>query len=460
MSASPRSSARSSTGCCCAPTSTAPRTRSSGSPAASARCRGARSPGSGSVVAVGLPLLTVVTRQLGVLGLGDDLAAGLGVRAHRLRILITALVVLLTASATAVCGPIAFVGFLSGPIARRLTRGRTSVPAAALVGAAMVLAADYVSAYAVPGTAYPVGVVTGLAGAPVLVWLLVAGRRTIQRVKHVVTLSATLTAESATLTPAEALTLAYDKRVVVEGLDLVVPPGQVTAVVGPNGCGKSTLLRGLSRLLPPSGGVSSSTARSSASCPPRRSPSGSACSRSSRSCPRASPSPSWSSAAATRTTASSSSGPARTSRSSPRALEMTELVHLAGVPVDSLSGGQRQRAWIAMALAQRTPVLLLDEPTSFLDIAHQIDVLELVRDLNASEGTTVVMVLHDLAMAARYADHLVAMCDGAIVAEGTPAQIVTPEVIESVFGIAASVVADPTTGDPVVIPHRRKREKS
>ena len=131
------------------------------------------------VVVVGLPLLTVVTRQLGVLSLGDDLAAGLGVRADRLRILITALVVLLTASATAVCGPIAFVGFLSGPIARRLTRGRTSIPAAALVGAAMVLAADYVSAYAVPGTAFPVGVVTGLAGAPVLVWLLVVGRRSI-----------------------------------------------------------------------------------------------------------------------------------------------------------------------------------------------------------------------------------------------------------------------------------------
>ena len=133
------------------------------------------------VVAGGLPLRIGVTRQIGVLGLGDDLAAGLGVRAGRLRLLVTALVVLLTASATAVCGPIAFVAFLSGPIARRLTRGRTSVPAAALVGAAMVLAADHLSAYAVPGTAFPVGVVTGLAGAPVLVWLLVAGRRSISQ---------------------------------------------------------------------------------------------------------------------------------------------------------------------------------------------------------------------------------------------------------------------------------------
>ncbi|KGN31707.1 enterobactin ABC transporter permease [Knoellia sinensis KCTC 19936] len=134
----------------------------------------------GTVVAVALPLLVVVTRQLGILALGDDLAAGLGLRATRLRGLITALVVALTASATAVCGPIAFVGFLSGPIAHRLAAGRTSIPAAALVGAALVLAADYVSAYAVPGTAYPVGVITGLAGAPVLVWLLIAGRRSIQ----------------------------------------------------------------------------------------------------------------------------------------------------------------------------------------------------------------------------------------------------------------------------------------
>ncbi|PRY55654.1 iron complex transport system permease protein [Knoellia remsis] len=134
----------------------------------------------GAVVAVGVPLLTLVTGRLGVLALGDDLASGLGERAHRLRALVTTLVVLLTASATAVCGPIAFVGFLSGPIARRLAGGRTSIPAAALVGAAMVLAADYVSAYAVPGTAYPVGVVTGLAGAPVLIWLLVAQRRSTQ----------------------------------------------------------------------------------------------------------------------------------------------------------------------------------------------------------------------------------------------------------------------------------------
>ena len=138
------------------------------------------------------------------------------------------------------------------------------------------------------------------------------------------------------------------------------------------------------------------------------------------------------------------------------ALARTDLVHLASVPVDSLSGGQRQRVWLAMVLAQATPVLLLDEPTSFLDIAHQLDVLDLVRSLRDDSGTTVVMVLHDLAMAARYADHLVAMRDGRIVAEGSPAEVVTPEVIAEVFGVTASVLIDPESGTPVVIPRRRQ----
>jgi iron complex transport system ATP-binding protein len=137
------------------------------------------------------------------------------------------------------------------------------------------------------------------------------------------------------------------------------------------------------------------------------------------------------------------------------ALERTDLVHLAAVPVDSLSGGQRQRVWLAMVLAQATPVLLLDEPTSFLDIAHQLDVLDLVRRLCDESGTTVVMVLHDLAMAARYADHLVAMRDGRVVAEGPPATVVTPEVIDEVFGVTATVLVDPASGAPVVIPRRR-----
>ena len=269
-----------------------------------------------------------------------------------------------------------------------------------------------------------------------------------------------MTATVTSTLAAESLSLAYDKRVVVDGLDLEVPTGRVTAIVGPNGCGKSTLLRGLSRLLSPRDGrvlldgdaigelSTKEVARRLGLLPQQPIvPEGitvvELVERGRH--PHHGLFKQWSREDESVVAA---------------ALEMTELVELAGVPVDSLSGGQRQRAWIAMALAQRTPVLLLDEPTSFLDIAHQIDVLELVRDLNARERTTVVMVLHDLALAARYADHLVAMCDGEIVAEGAPAEIVTPDIIEAVFGIAASVLADPTTGDPVVIPHRRKRENA
>ena len=264
-----------------------------------------------------------------------------------------------------------------------------------------------------------------------------------------------MSAPMTTTLTAESLSLAYDKRVVVDGLDLDVPTGRVTAIVGPNGCGKSTLLRGLSRLLPPRAGQvlldgevigelsTKEVARRLGLLPQQPIvPEGitvvELVERGRH--PHHGLFKQWSREDESVVAA---------------ALEMTELVELAGVPVDSLSGGQRQRAWIAMALAQRTPVLLLDEPTSFLDIAHQIDVLELVRDLNAREGTTVVMVLHDLAMAARYADHLVAMRDGRIVAEGPPAEVVTPEVIDQVFGVAATVLVDPVSGAPVVIPRRR-----
>ena len=269
-----------------------------------------------------------------------------------------------------------------------------------------------------------------------------------------------MSAPMSSVLTAESLSLAYDKRVVVDGLDLVVPTGRVTAVVGPNGCGKSTLLRGLSRLLPPTQGRVLLDGQVIGELPTKE------VARRLGLLPQQPIVPEGITVAELvergrhphhglfRQWSRDDEGVVAA------ALEMTELVHLARVPVDSLSGGQSQRAWIAMALAQRTPVLLLDEPTSFLDIAHQIDVLELVRDLNAREGTTVVMVMHDLAMAARYADHLVAMSGGEIVAEGAPSEIVTPSVIESVFGIAASVVADPTTGDPVVIPHRRKRDLS
>jgi iron complex transport system ATP-binding protein len=137
------------------------------------------------------------------------------------------------------------------------------------------------------------------------------------------------------------------------------------------------------------------------------------------------------------------------------ALEATSLLDLADRPVDELSGGQRQRAWIAMAVAQGTPVLLLDEPTTYLDLAHQIDVLDLVVDLNRAEGRTVVMVLHDLPQACRYADHVIAMKAGRVVAGGEPASVITETLVEEVFDVRCQVTPDPVSGTPMVIPISR-----
>lgn len=137
------------------------------------------------------------------------------------------------------------------------------------------------------------------------------------------------------------------------------------------------------------------------------------------------------------------------------ALTATGLVELADRPVDALSGGQRQRVWIAMVVAQGTPLLLLDEPTTFLDLAHQLDVLELVQRLNREQGRTVVMVLHDLAQACRFADHLVALRDGVIVASGAPSRVVDRQMVREVFGVECHILSDPASGGPVVVPYAR-----
>jgi len=254
---------------------------------------------------------------------------------------------------------------------------------------------------------------------------------------------------------ADAVRLGYDGRVVVDGVTLAVPTARTTVVVGPNGCGKSTLLRGLGRLLRPRGGSVLLDGDEIGSLPTRE------VARRIGLLPQQPVVPEGVTVLElVERGRHPHSGLFRTwSRDDEEAvaaaLERTELVDLAAVPVDSLSGGQRQRVWLAMALAQATPLLLLDEPTSFLDIAHQLDVLDLVRSLCDDAGTTVVMVLHDLAMAARYADHLVAMRDGRVVTEGSPAHVVTPAVIRDVFGVDATVLVDPDSGAPVIIPRRR-----
>ncbi|MFE3110053.1 ABC transporter ATP-binding protein [Kitasatospora indigofera] len=260
-----------------------------------------------------------------------------------------------------------------------------------------------------------------------------------------------------TTTPAHRLeargvTLAYEARTVVEELDLTVPDGRVTVIVGPNACGKSTLLRALGRLLKPAGGAVLLDGAELARIPTRQ------IARRIGLLPQSPVAPEGISVA---DLVSRGRQPhqswwqqwsAEDEEAVTEALLRTSTTELADRSVDELSGGQRQRAWIAMALAQGTDILLLDEPTTFLDIAHQVEVLDLVRRLNVEKGRTVVAVLHDLNQAARYADHLVAMRGGRIVAQGPPAEIVTAGLVREVFGLDSVVVPDPVTGTPLVVP--------
>ena len=251
---------------------------------------------------------------------------------------------------------------------------------------------------------------------------------------------------------AEGLSLGFDGRTVVHSLDLDFERGTVTTVIGPNGCGKSTLLRGLGRLLRPVSGRVTLDGGEIAAMTPRDV----AC--------RLSILPQTPQAPAGLTVGelvARGRHPRQRwyqqftggdERAVSDALAATDISDLAGVPLEDLSGGQRQRAWISMTLAQETELLLLDEPTTYLDLAHQVEVLELVQRLNRDLGRTVVMVLHDISLAARYSDRIVAMRDGRIVASGTPAEVITPRLLWDVFGLKAQVIAEPTDGRPHVVP--------
>jgi iron complex transport system ATP-binding protein len=250
----------------------------------------------------------------------------------------------------------------------------------------------------------------------------------------------------------EDLTLGYGDRTVIRSLDLVVPPGRVTAIVGANACGKSTLLRSMSRLLAPRDGRVVLDGRDVHRIPAKE------LARTLGLLPQSPIAPEG-------ITVSDLVGRGRhphqglLSRWSreddlavAEALEATDTAALADRAVDELSGGQRQRVWIAMALAQRTDLLLLDEPTTFLDVSHQVEVLDLLTDLNRSRGTTVVMVLHDLNLAARYADQLIALADGRLHAAGPPSEVLTEECVRAVFGLESRVIVDPTSGRPLMLP--------
>ncbi len=251
---------------------------------------------------------------------------------------------------------------------------------------------------------------------------------------------------------AQRLSTGYGDRSIIEQLDLDVPPGEFTAIIGPNGCGKSTLLRSLARLIQPSAGAVLLDGEDIATIRAKE------LARRIGLLPQTSIAPEGITVIdlVSRGRHPHQSILKRWSRHDEEAvrdaLERTRLTEFATRIVDELSGGQRQRVWIAMALAQETPVLLLDEPTTYLDISHQIDVLNLCAGLQR-EGRTLVAVLHDLNQAARYATHLVAVDGGRIVAQGAPHEVVTPELLHDVFGVAARVIADPETGGPLIIPH-------
>ncbi|WP_405181359.1 ABC transporter ATP-binding protein [Nocardia sp. NBC_01377] len=251
---------------------------------------------------------------------------------------------------------------------------------------------------------------------------------------------------------ADDITLGYGDRVIIDGLTLEIASGVVTTVIGPNGCGKSTLLRSLGRLLRPREGrvvldgkaISTMKTKDVAQVigmlpqtpvAPEGLTVADLVARGRH--PHQTWFRQWSSGDETEVMT---------------ALEQTGIADLADRPLDELSGGQRQRAWISMALAQGTDILLLDEPTTYLDLAHSLEVLDLVDQLHDDMGRTVVMVLHDLNLAIRYSDRLVVMHAGRVVAQGAPSEIIDAELLLEVFGLRASVLEDPVSGRPMIVP--------
>ena len=256
---------------------------------------------------------------------------------------------------------------------------------------------------------------------------------------------------------ASALSAGYGDAVVLNGLDLAVPPGKITVIVGANACGKSTLLRAMSRLIAPRQGHVLLDGKSIHRMRSRELARIMGLLPQSPIAPEGITVVDLVSRGRHPHQGTFSSWTRQDEEAVANALSATQTVELANRPMDELSGGQRQRVWIAMALAQQTEILLLDEPTTFLDISHQVDVLDLLMDLNHRQATTIVMVLHDLNLAARYADHLIAMVGGRLHVAGSPEDVLTEQTVRQVFGLDSRIITDPTSGRPIMLPIGRHR---
>ncbi|HAT1330389.1 TPA: ABC transporter ATP-binding protein [Corynebacterium striatum] len=258
---------------------------------------------------------------------------------------------------------------------------------------------------------------------------------------------------------AKDISLGYGERDIITGLSVDIAPGKVTSIVGPNGCGKSTLLRSLSRLLKPTGGEIFLDGKAISEIPTKQ------LAASLGLLPQSPIAPDG-------IVVTDLVGRGRTPHQGllgrwsqedydivQESMEMTGVAELAERSIDERSGGQRQRVWIAMALAQRTDILLLDEPTTYLDIKHQLEVLDLLVELNETHGTTIAMVIHDLNLAARYSDELIAVSNGNVYAQGSPQDVMTQQTVKDVFGVDSVIVEDPVSGLPAVMPIGKRKVK-
>lgn len=254
---------------------------------------------------------------------------------------------------------------------------------------------------------------------------------------------------------AEQLVAGYDHKTVIHGIDLVIPSNKISVIIGANGCGKSTLLKTLARLIKPISGQITVDGKPISKIPPKK------LARVVGMLPQSPIVPEGISVA-------DLVGRGRFPHQSmfrgwsrkdyeavAEAMDIMNITEFANHDIDELSGGQRQRVWIAMALAQQTDILFLDEPTTFLDITYQVEILDLLTDLNRKHGTTIMMVLHDINLSARYADHIFAMHEGKLVAEGTPSEVITSTMVKDIFGLNCTVIQDPLCGSPMVVPRGR-----